>query len=215
MTLNGETLEKEFANEKELIAAADEMKKSRRNGKLHFKDRLHREFYKMIQDNADGYRQNVSKELTADADDDTYTKDDLGFVKKAKVSAPAAEQAHTADAAKSVSKKSKSHSKRVKNSAANIAERKYKEALAAAQAETEEYQKTVARLSEELKEADEKHMEAKSKFEEAKREYYRFVLDDDGDLHDYYMDLYSLPVRLFEERMLKKMKEDMKTNRGH
>ena len=44
MILNGETLEKEFANEKELIAAADEMKESRKKGKLRFKDSLHKEF---------------------------------------------------------------------------------------------------------------------------------------------------------------------------
>lgn len=198
MTLNGETLEKEFANEKELIAAADEMKKSRRKGDLHFKDKLHKEFYDMIQDNADGYRQNLCKEVAED-DEGAKANSDLGFVKKAKVSAPAAEQTRTADAEKSLSKASDNHSKWVKSSAA-LAERKYKEALAAAQAETEEYQKTVARLSKKLKEADAKHMEAKSKFEEAKREYYRAAFGDD-DVHDYYLDLYDLLGHLFEERM--------------
>lgn len=183
MTLNGETLEKEFTNEEELIAAADEMKESRKKGKLRFKDSLHKEFYDMIQDNADGYRENsTSKEALTDEDKvETKSKDDLGFVKKAKVTA--AEQPRTADAAKSASKVAPAKRKSAIAGRKAHAEHKYKEALAAAQAETEEYQKTVTRLDKELKDADAKHRDAKLKLEEAKREYIHtaFGAADDFD----------------------------------
>lgn len=198
ITLNDKTLEREFVDEKELIAAADKLKESRKKGELSFKDRLHKEFYNMIQDNADGYRRNVSKKLINEdegEETDAKSNDDLGFVKKAKVSAPAAEPAHTSDAEKSAC--SKKEDVAAAKSLKARAERKYKEALAAAQAETDEYQKTVARLSKELKEAETKHMDAKSKLEEAKREYLRAAFYADEDRAYEYSYFYDLLDSLF------------------
>lgn len=190
MTLNGETLEKEFANEKELIAAADEMEESRKKGKPHFKDSLHKEFYNMIQDNADGYRKNLSKKS-----DDTKAEEDLGFLKKAKVSASAAaaKQPRPVDMRKSTPKVS-NYTEQANTTAADdnasdpkgLAELKYKKALAVAQAEAKEYQETVTRLNEDLRVAGAKHMDARLKFEEALEEYINtsFTVDDLYDILD-------------------------------
>lgn len=176
VTVDGETIDHEFKDTKTLIDAANYLKERVSEPYFKFKSEAAKQFYEMIQSNAEGYRKDLEKETKKEPSLTDDKKEDLGFIasNKAKATKPSIESEDLRK--RKPSKKEIAEDKR--QTKINAAAEAYKNAVIEAQKEADEYKKTIAHLQDELDAADSKHAFARKKLAQAKRDYEATLRDE-------------------------------------